>query len=1084
MAVTDIDTPEVGQLVQARGQQWVVSALARSHQPVDELSPSVPPGRTMVTLTSVSDDDLGDELRVVWEIEPGRRVLPASELPDITAGDWDEPQRLGAFLDAVRWGTVASAATATLQAPFRAGIRIEDYQLEPVAKALEMPRVNLLIADDVGLGKTIEAGLIVQELLLRHRARRVVVVCPASLTGKWRSEMADRFGLAFEVLDTDRLKELRRTNGLQANPFTVFPRTIISLQWLRTPRIQRLLDEVLAPDARHAEFFDLLIVDEAHHCAPPAPTRAKGYAVDSHQTRAVRRMGDHAQHRLFLSATPHNGYSESWQALLEMLDPQRFARGVEPDPDVVRQVMVRRLKDDIVDADGKPRFPARHTHATEVAYRDDERHGHRLLEQYSAARRRQPGVTTGRLNDLITLLLKKRLFSSPAAFARTLAAHADTLRRAGGPAASSPAPSSPAAAGPDTSGRGSHDDDLPEWLADALAWDLDDADAAPGADEEEGLLLTRAADLLATTASPISEPGRTKTADQADTTALLDQLALWAERHAEAEDSKAQALIELLDGVCRPVGSWSDERVVIFTEYLDTLRWLAGVLTARGLGGTRLGLLYGGMDPAARDHLKSAFQADPARDPVRILLATDAASEGIDLQHHCHRLVNYDIPFNPNRLEQRIGRLDRFGQRHPVEVTHFVGAGWRDAPTGSFEADLEFLSRVAAKVAVERRDLGSVNPVLAAAVEARMLGAPVFADPTAVNPTPSAAALRAERDLRSAAARLHEQLAASVRRLHVAPANVRRVVDTALGLAGQTPLEDLGGGRIAPPVLRDGWQRTVADLTDPLDGTLRPLTFDAEVAAIGDGLSGDVVLAHLEHPLVAQSTRLLRSAVWGGRLALRRVAGVSYRPPAGVDADGLLVAVFARLVVVGGDGARIHEEVILAGRYLPPTGRSRRVELDASRYAEVRAAVEAALDPAACVAAPPGTAERLAGEWRDIAPRLAEDVDRRAGEQVQALERAVAARRQAEADRTTAIFDQLEVTLRRALEGPGATQLSFDDLDAASRQQLTRDRRAWQDRLEGITEGRRRELEIVERRFADIRHLVFPVAVVCASPAP
>ena len=149
------------------------------------------------------------------------------------------------------------------------------------------------------------------------------------------------------MLDSNFLRELRRSHGLEANPFAIHPRAVISLPWLRTPRVQRLLDEVLTPQTRHPGFFDLLIVDEAHHCAPPAPQRRRGYAVDSKQTRAVRRLGEHAQHRLFLSATPHNGYSESWQALLQMLDPHRFARGMEPDPAVVRQVMVRRLKDDL-----------------------------------------------------------------------------------------------------------------------------------------------------------------------------------------------------------------------------------------------------------------------------------------------------------------------------------------------------------------------------------------------------------------------------------------------------------------------------------------------------------------------------------------------------------------------------------------------------------------------------------------------------------------------------------------------------------------------------------------------------------------
>ena len=1044
-ALVDVLVPEVGQLVQVRGQQWVVSAVDRSHQPVDELAKGPVPGRTMVTLTSVSDDDLGDEMHVVWEVEPGRQVLPSTRLPTVSATGWDDPQQLGAFLDAVRWGTVASADTRTLQAPFRSGIRIEEYQLEPVVKALEMPRVNLLIADDVGLGKTIEAGLIVQELLLRHRARRVMVVCPASLTGKWANEMAERFGLAFEPLDAARLKLLRRTHGLQANPFAVFPRIILSLQWLRTPRIQRLLDEVLTPETRYPGFFDLLIVDEAHHCAPPAPSRGKGYAVDSLQTQAVRRLGEHSHHRLFLSATPHNGYSESWEALLEMVDPQRFARGVEPDPNVVSQVVVRRLKDTILDAEGRPRFPGRTPRSIEVAYTESERRAHVLVEEYARARRHLPGKTAVRANDLVTLLLKKRLFSSPAAFAATLSVHAQAVA---GRASERPSRERP-------------DGSIPDWLEEALSWE-DEPDEDGTDDELEAGLLERAA-LLTGAAGPEAE-------------VLLTELLAWADRHGEPEDTKAKALLAELEATCKPDGDWNDERIIVFTEYLDTLRCLSGILEARGLGGERLGLLYGGMDTDKREHLKAAFQA--SRGKVRILLATDAASEGIDLQEHCHRVINYDIPFNPNRLEQRIGRVDRFGQRHQVEVLHFVGAGWQEAPPGSYEADLEFLSRVATKVARERHDLGSVNPVLAAAVEARMLGRPVFVDPTTVEPKATTTALRAEMDLRESLTKIRAQLGQSIRRLHVAPANVRRVVDTALALSGQPALEDKGDGVVAPPVLRGGWERTLGGLADPLDGSLRSLTFDPKVA----DERRDVVLAHLGHPLVAQSTRLLRSALWGGRLALHKVTGVRVGLLDAVASGSLLVAAFARLVVVGGDGSRLHEEVIVAGRELPETGRSRRLELDASRYAEVRAALDAALDPDACQPVPSSAMHRLAGAWKGLSNLLAEDVNQRADQQLAALERSFSRRRTAEVDRTTAVFDQLEVTLRRAIEGPWPIQMSFDDLTAPERQQLERDRRAWQARLDGLAEQRRRELDAVDRRFAGVRRLVFPFAVVCGLP--
>ena len=204
-----------------------------------------------------------------------------------------------------------------------------------------MPRVNLLIAEDAGLGKTIEAGLVVQELLLRHHARTVLVVCPASLCVKWRDEMAEKFGLEFRIVDTELLRDLRRRQGLYANPWTHYPRLIASIDWLKRDRAQRLLVEVLPAKPTYPRTFDLLIVDEVDSAAPSGRGR---YATDSLRTRALRALGPHFEHRLFLSATPHNGYTESFTALLELLDPQRFARGVPPSPEQLRRVMVRRLK--------------------------------------------------------------------------------------------------------------------------------------------------------------------------------------------------------------------------------------------------------------------------------------------------------------------------------------------------------------------------------------------------------------------------------------------------------------------------------------------------------------------------------------------------------------------------------------------------------------------------------------------------------------------------------------------------------------------------------------------------------------------
>ena len=378
--------PEIGQLVEVRGRHWVVTDSIPSALPPDVLA-----GETvrqhLVSLTSVEDDGLGQDLRVVWEAEVGRRIRHQATLPEVSADGFDDPNTLAAFLDAVSWGAVTSAERNTLQAPFRSGITIEEYQLEPLVRALGQPRVNLLIADDVGLGKTIEAGLVVQELLLRHRIRRVMVVCPATLTLKWKGEMAEKFGLDFTIVDSECLRQLRRTHGINANPFRVFPLTIVSLSWLPGPRAERILSEILPSTPTYPRTFDLLIVDEAHHVAPKAPKAS--YAVDSQQTRAMRRLSQHFEHRLFLSATPHNGYRESWTALLAMLDPLRFARGVEPDEAAKRQVVVRRMKDTIRKPDGSPRFPRRVVGAIEVEYSETDREAHRLLQAFADSRRKR-----------------------------------------------------------------------------------------------------------------------------------------------------------------------------------------------------------------------------------------------------------------------------------------------------------------------------------------------------------------------------------------------------------------------------------------------------------------------------------------------------------------------------------------------------------------------------------------------------------------------------------------------------------------------------------------------------------------------
>ena len=212
--------------------------------------------------------------------------------------------------------------------------------------------------------------------------------------------------------------------------------------------------------------------------------------------------------------------------------------------------------------------------------------------------------------------------------------------------------------------------------------------------------------------------------------ALLKQMRDWANSAKGRGDSKSAKLLQWLKDTIRPNGKWSDNRVILFSEYRASQNWLQTIIATEGFSGNdRLLTMYGGMDSEQREAVKAAFQTDPAKSPVRILLATDAASEGLDLQNFCCRLIHYEIPWNPNRMEQRNGRIDRHGQRHKPRIYHFVGEGYKereksdqDVPVGELEGDLEFLMRAVRKVEAIREDLGKVGPVIADQVQQAMLG--------------------------------------------------------------------------------------------------------------------------------------------------------------------------------------------------------------------------------------------------------------------------------------------------------------------------------------------------------------------------
>ncbi|MEP7366765.1 MAG: SNF2-related protein, partial [Acidobacteriota bacterium] len=186
--------PEVGQIVRVRQRLYLVEGLVARPRPQDS---------TLVELSCIEDDAQGQELKVLWERELDAAVLTGEEWARIAQRGFDSAEYFSAYLSTLRWNCVTSTDASLLQSPFRAGIRLDAYQLEPLRKALRLPRVNLFIADDVGLGKTIEAGLIARELLMRKKVREIVVSCPPSMLLQWQEELEQRFGLLFEIFDKD-----------------------------------------------------------------------------------------------------------------------------------------------------------------------------------------------------------------------------------------------------------------------------------------------------------------------------------------------------------------------------------------------------------------------------------------------------------------------------------------------------------------------------------------------------------------------------------------------------------------------------------------------------------------------------------------------------------------------------------------------------------------------------------------------------------------------------------------------------------------------------------------------------------------
>jgi superfamily II DNA or RNA helicase len=530
-----------------------------------------------------------------------------------------------------------------------------------------LPRqpLRFLLADDPGAGKTIMAGLLIKELIARGDLKRCLIVCPGSLVEQWQDELSRRFHLPFEILTNDKLEAARTGNWFLENDLTI----------ARLDKLSRNEDvqaKLAAPDCR----YDLIVVDEAHKLSA---TYFGGELKYTKRYRLGQLLSGLTRHFLLMTATPHNGKEEDFQAFLALLDGDRFEGKFR---DGVHQVdvsdlMRRMVKENLLRFDGRPLFPERIAYTVPYKLSDAEARLYREVTEYvrgefNRAEALQNDKRAGTVGFALTIL-QRRLASSPEAIYQSLRRRRERLEKRGremellqrGAAVAAPAP---AMAGPVL------DDDDIEDLEDAPETEIEEA--------EEAILDQ------ATAAATLAEL-------QLEIGTLTRLEALAAEVRRSGQDTKWRELALLLGEILTPaaVGGRIAEppapygsgpipppvpsprqKLVLFTEHRDTLSYLErqiGTLLGRP---DALVMIHGGMGREERRKAQERFLFDPQ---VQVLLATDAAGEGINLQR-AHLMVNYDLPWNPNRLEQRFGRIHRIGQEEVCHLWNLVASETRE----------------------------------------------------------------------------------------------------------------------------------------------------------------------------------------------------------------------------------------------------------------------------------------------------------------------------------------------------------------------------------------------------------------------
>lgn len=517
-------------------------------------------------------------------------------------------------------------------------IHIEPYQFVPLMRALELPRPRLLLADGVGLGKTIEAGLIICEMMARRRAHRVLIVAPAGpLLVQWAQELRQRFGLRFTIIaDAAALQEQRRKLELGGNPFDAIALCLVSLDFAKQERVLEELER---------SAWDLAVIDEAHHCIGSTATIDR---ADTQRRRLAEVIARRCDGLLLLTATPHDGYDPHFASLIELLDPSLVDGRGGLVGTAYRRHVVRRLKSHIRDhATGAPLFRERRVVPVRISdVAEPAQQFHRALAALIAPRLRRATRGKEHADALAFVSLLKRSVSTISACVSTLRVVAERYSLTADQAAEQLRRERTRALRAyrkrllrfgvlEESAEG----DIAELEADGMAADL------------QGFAATELATLI--------HAGATAEA--------LDAL-IGLGVAAEPFDPKLAALLHQV-GTIR--GEYPGANILIYTEYADSqLAALQVLRRASIIDGEVLAI--------------SGIDAEPERTRIAercaeqdgiILVSTDTLAEGLNLQQRCFHLIHLDLPYNPNRLEQRNGRIDRYGQTREPQIQYLYIAG-------------------------------------------------------------------------------------------------------------------------------------------------------------------------------------------------------------------------------------------------------------------------------------------------------------------------------------------------------------------------------------------------------------------------